>query len=120
MAVDRLAGRTTIVATKVLSSAAGGPSPFHRIAEIHFPYMSVLQACAASEKAQETLASAVSISTGGPPIFIVAEEKASCSNFESSCLWRKALFLGRGRSLGTSRKPGALASKLLWSPRYLG
>lgn len=74
MAVDRLAGKTKIVATKVLSSAQGGLAPFHRIAEIHFPSMAALHACAASEGAQETLANAVSISTGGPPIFIVAEE----------------------------------------------
>jgi len=37
--------------------------------------MSALQACAASEGAEETIANAVSISTGGPPIFIVAEEE---------------------------------------------
>ena len=63
MAVDKLAGKTKIVATKVLSSAQGGLAPFHRIAEIHFPSMSALHACAASEGAQETLANAVSIST---------------------------------------------------------
>lgn len=45
------------------------------IAEIHFPSMSDLQACAASDGARETLANAVSISTGGPPIFIVAKEE---------------------------------------------
>jgi len=73
MAVAKLAGKTKIVATRVLSSAKGGSAPFHRIAEIHFPSMSALQACAASEGARETLANAVSISTGGPPIFIVAE-----------------------------------------------
>jgi hypothetical protein len=59
----------------VLSSAQGGSAPFHRIAEIHVPSMSALQACAASEGAKETIANAVSISTGGPPIFIVAEEE---------------------------------------------
>jgi len=73
MAVAKLAGKTKIVATRVLSSAKGGSAPFHRIADIHFPSMSALQACAASEGARETLANAVSISTGGPPIFIVAE-----------------------------------------------
>jgi len=75
MAVAKLAGKTKIVATRVLSSAKGGSAPFHRIAEIHFPSMSALQACAASEGARETLANAVSTSTGGPPIFIVAEEE---------------------------------------------
>ena len=75
MAVAKLAGKTKIVATKVLSSAQGGPAPFHRIAEIHFPSMLDLQTCAASKGAQETIANAISISSGGPPIFIVAEEE---------------------------------------------
>jgi uncharacterized protein (TIGR02118 family) len=48
MAVNKLAGKTKIVVTKILSSAQGGAAPFHRIAEIDFPSMSVLQACAAS------------------------------------------------------------------------
>jgi hypothetical protein len=34
-----------------------------------------LQTCAASKGAQETIANAISISSGGPPIFIVAEEE---------------------------------------------
>ena len=75
MAVAKVAGKTKIVATKVLSSASGGPGPFHRIAEIHFPSMSALQTCAASKGVEETIANAVSISSGGPPIFIVAEEE---------------------------------------------
>jgi len=75
MAVSKLEGKTKIVATKILGSAQGGAAPFHRIAEIHFPSMSVLQVCAASEGAKQTIANAVSISTGGPPIFIVAEEE---------------------------------------------
>jgi uncharacterized protein (TIGR02118 family) len=75
MAVSKLAGKTKIVATKVLASAQGGAAPFHRIAEIHFPSMSVLQACAATQGAKDTFANAVSISTGGPPIFLVAEEE---------------------------------------------
>jgi len=75
MAVAKLAGKTKIVATKVLGSVQGGPAPFHRIAEIHFPSMSDLQTCAASKGTQETIANAISISSGGPPIFIVAEEE---------------------------------------------
>jgi hypothetical protein len=37
--------------------------------------MEALQTCAASEGTKETLAHAVSISTGGKPIFLVAEEE---------------------------------------------
>ena len=75
LAVSKLAGKTKIVATKVLGSAQGGAPPFHRVAEIHFPSISALQACAATEGTKNTLANAVSISTGGPPIFLVAEEE---------------------------------------------
>jgi hypothetical protein len=74
MAVEKLAGKTKFVATKVTGSPQGTPS-FYRIAEIHFPSMEALQACAASEGAEETLAHAATISTGGAPIFLVAEEE---------------------------------------------
>ena len=75
MAVEKLAGKTKFVATKVTGSPQGTP-PFYRIAEIHFPSMEALQACAASEGAKETLAHAGAISTGGAPILLVAEEEA--------------------------------------------
>ena len=74
MAVEKLAGKTKIVATKVLGSPQGAPA-FHRIAEIHFPSLEALEACAASEGGKQTVAHAVSISSGGEPIFIVASEE---------------------------------------------
>ena len=74
MAVGKLAGKTKLVATRVLGSPNGKP-PFHRIAEIHFPSMEALEACAASEGGKQTLANAVSISSGGAPVFLVAEEE---------------------------------------------
>ena len=74
MAVEKLAGKTKFVATKVLGSPAGTP-PFYRVAEIHFPSMAALEACAASEGGQQTLAHARSISSGGEPIFLIAEEE---------------------------------------------
>jgi hypothetical protein len=74
MAVEKLVGKTRLVATKVLDSPQGIP-PFYRIAEIHFPSMEALHTCAASEGAKETFAHAASISTGGSPIFLVAEEE---------------------------------------------
>ena len=72
MAVAKLAGKTKIAATKILNSPQGLP-PFHRITEVSFPSMQALEACAASESGKETLANAVKISTGGTPIFLVAE-----------------------------------------------
>ena len=73
LAIAKLGGKTKIVATKVLASPQGIP-PFYRIAEVHFPSMADLEACASSDGGKQTLANAVSISSGGPPIFLVAEE----------------------------------------------
>ena len=74
LAVVRLAGKTKMVASKVLASPQGTP-PFYRIAEIYFPSMQALEACAASDGCKEALAHAVKISSGGPPIILVAEEE---------------------------------------------
>jgi uncharacterized protein (TIGR02118 family) len=74
LAVAKLSGKTKIVATKVLGSPHN-IAPFYRIAEVHFPSMQALEACAASEGGKEVLAHAVKISSGGPPIFPVAEEE---------------------------------------------
>ena len=74
MAVEKLAGKTKIVATKVVGSPQGTP-PYYRIAEIHFPTMEALQKCVESEGGKQTVAHAVSISSGGAPIFLVAEEE---------------------------------------------
>lgn len=74
MAVEKLAGKTKAVTTKVLASPQGTP-PFYRIAEVHFPSMEALQACAASQGGKETLAHAASISSGGPPIILIGEEE---------------------------------------------
>jgi uncharacterized protein (TIGR02118 family) len=60
MAVAKLAGKTKIVASKIVGSPQGTP-PFHRIAEVHFPSMQALQACAASDGGKQTLANAVEV-----------------------------------------------------------
>ena len=75
MAVAKLAGKTKIVATRVLGSPRK-TTAFHRIAEVHFPSMGVLEACAASEGGRQVLAHAASISSGGPPLILVAEAEA--------------------------------------------
>jgi len=74
MAVQRLSGKTKIVATKVLKSPQGAPS-IHRIAEIYFPSMAALEECLSSPGGQGTAAHAVSISSGGSPSFLAAEEE---------------------------------------------
>ena len=74
MAAKKLAGKTKLVATKVQGSPQGKPA-FYRIAEVHFPSLEALQACAASAGCTETLAHATKISTGGPPVVMIAEEQ---------------------------------------------
>lgn len=74
MAVEKLTGKTKIVATKVIGSPQGLP-PFHVMAEVYFPSLKALEKCADSERGKETIAHAVSISTGGSPIILVAEEQ---------------------------------------------
>jgi len=75
MAVEKLAGKTKLVATKVVASPQGRPA-FYRIAEVYFPDLGALQACAASDGGQATLAHAAKISSGGPPVVLIAEEQS--------------------------------------------
>jgi uncharacterized protein (TIGR02118 family) len=74
MAVEKMVGKTKIVATKVLASPQGTP-PFYRVAEVHFPSREALDACVVSPGGKETVAHAVRISSGGPPTFLIAEEE---------------------------------------------
>ena len=73
MAIENLGGKTKIVATNVLQSPQAKPQ-FYRIAEIHFPSIEALQQCAASDGGKATLANAAKISSGGPPVIMIAEE----------------------------------------------
>ena len=73
MAIANLHGKTKIVATKVMASPQND-SPFYRVAEVHFPSMEALQKCAESAGGKQTLANAVKISSGGPPVILIAEE----------------------------------------------
>src|SRR2546421_3579660 len=74
MAVKKLGGKTKLVATKVQGSPQGKPA-FYRIAEVHFPSLEALQACAASAGGEETLAHAAKISTGGAPRPPISQEQ---------------------------------------------
>jgi uncharacterized protein (TIGR02118 family) len=65
----RLTGATGVVSKRVAS-----PAPFYAISDVTFPSLATLQACAASEGAKEALAHAASISTGGPPVVLVATD----------------------------------------------
>src|SRR5437667_5613733 len=72
---NAMEGITKFVQTKVVGTADGSAPPFYRIAELHFPSLKTLQQCASSPGAQKAVAHAVSISSGGKPIFLVAEEE---------------------------------------------
>jgi uncharacterized protein (TIGR02118 family) len=70
-------GMTKFVATKITGTADGKAAPFARVAELHFPSLKSLQAAAGSEGAKRAVAHAVSISSGGPPLFLIAEEETT-------------------------------------------
>jgi uncharacterized protein (TIGR02118 family) len=71
--IFQAAGATKAVLTKILKAGAGTPA-IHRVAEIHFPSMEALQACAASQAGRDAIAHAHKISNGGPPVILIAEE----------------------------------------------
>jgi uncharacterized protein (TIGR02118 family) len=73
LAVEKIKGMTKFAATKVVGTPDGSTPPFYRIAELYFPSMQALQECAASAGTQEAVAHAFAISSGGPPIILVAE-----------------------------------------------
>jgi len=70
-------GLTRFVASKIVGTPDGSAPPFHRIAELYFPSLAALQAAAGSASAQQAVAHAVSISTGGMPLFLVSEEETT-------------------------------------------
>jgi len=78
MAVEKRAGKTTIVATRVLGSPAGEP-PFHRIAEVYFPSMEVLEQCARPKEENRHLLQRHSLSSTFFPHYCVHSWKSAIS-----------------------------------------
>jgi uncharacterized protein (TIGR02118 family) len=70
-------GLTRFVASRITGTADGSPAPFARVAELHFPSLQALQAAAGTDGAKRAVAHAVSISTGGAPVFLIAEETST-------------------------------------------
>ncbi len=77
IAMEKIKGVTKFVATRVLGTPDGSTPPFYRIAELHFPSMEALQESATSAGTQEAVAHAFAISSGGPPIILVAEQETT-------------------------------------------
>ena len=73
LAMEKIKGVIKFAATKVVGTPDGSTAPFYRIAELFFPSMEALQESAASAGTQEAVGHAFKISTGGPPIILVAE-----------------------------------------------
>ena len=70
-------GLQQFVASRITGAADGGPAPFARIAELYFPSGRALQAAANGEPAKRVVAHAIAISSGGPPVFLIAEEETT-------------------------------------------
>ncbi|HSB09629.1 MAG TPA: EthD family reductase [Blastocatellia bacterium] len=75
LAKEKIKGVTKFVATKVLGTPDGKTPPFYRVAELHFPSIDALKQSAGSPGGQEAVAHAISISSGGTPIFLIAEQE---------------------------------------------
>jgi uncharacterized protein (TIGR02118 family) len=73
MVLEKIPGLQKFVAAQVLGSPAGA-APYQRVAELYFDSMASLQAALASPGGQTTVAHAMEISTGGPPVVLIAED----------------------------------------------
>jgi uncharacterized protein (TIGR02118 family) len=71
----KMPGLVRFVATRFVGTPTGDAPPYHRMAELHFPSLQALQDCVRTEGAQKAVQHAVQISTGGTPVFMVAEEE---------------------------------------------
>ena len=65
------------VATRIIGTPDGNTPPFYRIAELYFSSMEDLKDALADPAGQETAAHAIAISSGGTPLFMIAEEDES-------------------------------------------
>ena len=71
--VGKIPGLKKFVAARVLGTPTGA-APYSRVAELYFESNDSLQSAMASPGAQATVAHAVEISTGGPPVVLIAED----------------------------------------------
>ena|SRR5690349_3744856 len=74
IAREKITGNPRFVFSKAVAAPGGAAPAFHRIAEIHFPSLQKAQESLAARSTQEAAAHAVSISNGGPPVFLIVEE----------------------------------------------
>jgi uncharacterized protein (TIGR02118 family) len=75
LAKEKIKGMSKFIATRVVGTPTGDTPGFYRIAELHFPSMDLLKEALTSPGGQEAAGHAISISSGGIPVFLIAEEE---------------------------------------------
>ena len=70
LARKHLGASSQLIFDRDTAALQGNPAYYH-IAEIHFDSVEAMKACAQTKGAQETLANAAAISSGGPPTILV-------------------------------------------------
>ena len=73
MVLEKIPGLKQFVASRVLG-APTGTAPYQRVAELYFDSLDSLHAAMASAGGQATVGHAMEISTGGPPVVLIAED----------------------------------------------
>ncbi len=73
MVVKNVPGLKKFLAAQVLGTPAGA-APYQRVAELYFDSVESLKAAMASPAGQAAVAHAIEISTGGPPVVLIAED----------------------------------------------
>lgn len=73
MVLEKIPGLKRFVASRVLGTPTGA-APYQRVAELYFDSLETLQSAMASGGGQATVAHAMELSTGGPPVVLIAED----------------------------------------------
>ncbi|MDQ6718540.1 MAG: EthD family reductase [Gemmatimonadota bacterium] len=69
-------GLRKFIETKIVGMTDGSKPPYAKIAELHFDSIEALMAFAGTEGAKKGMEHAISISSGGTPVLMVAQEEA--------------------------------------------
>jgi uncharacterized protein (TIGR02118 family) len=73
LVVGKIPGLKKFVAAQVVGTPSG-KAPYQRVAELYFDSIEALQAAMASSAGQAAVAHAMQISTGSPPVVLIAED----------------------------------------------
>ena len=76
MVLEKIPGLKKFFSAQVLGTPAG-PAPYQRVAELYFDSLESLHAAMNSPGGQTTVAHAMEISTGGPPVVLIADNDQS-------------------------------------------